>query len=197
MRITVTKNKLYWCHGYLLVQNSDCRPDIKCRLGTKCRLQTVEWVQNAAWESKEFFRLVCDNMLSYNLQSVTQSLIRNQLSRFLAGFFIRIDLNIISSLHIVFSLCVRAGWCDVCTDFTNVIKVDVNVNEMSLLNIQHAQYSTALHVVCIIIFLSGMCLFCGKKWGPWPKPFLRLDIFSTLVNHIILTYLRKSFIPTC
>ena len=23
--ITVTKNKLYWCHGYLLVQNTDCR----------------------------------------------------------------------------------------------------------------------------------------------------------------------------
>ena len=163
MRITVTKNKLYWCHGYRLVQNADCRPDIKCRLGTKCRLQTVEWVQNTARESKEFFRLVCDNMLSYNLRCVTQSLIRNQLSRFLASFFIRIDLNIISSLHIVFSFCVRVGWCDVCTDFTNVIKVDVDVNEMSLLNIQHAQYSTALHVVCIIILLSGMCLFCGKN----------------------------------
>ena len=25
VRITVTKNKLYWCHGYLLVQNADCR----------------------------------------------------------------------------------------------------------------------------------------------------------------------------
>ena len=24
----------------------------------------------------------------------------------------------------VFSLCARVGWCDVCTDFTNVIKVD-------------------------------------------------------------------------
>ena len=36
----------------------------------------------------------------------------------------KIDPNIISSLHIVFSLCARVGWCDVCTDFTNVIKVD-------------------------------------------------------------------------
>ena len=43
--------------------------------------------------------------------------------------------GIISSLHIAFSLCVRVGWCDVCTDFTNVIKVDVDVNEMSLVNI--------------------------------------------------------------
>ena len=25
VRITVTKNKLYWCDGYLLVQNTDCR----------------------------------------------------------------------------------------------------------------------------------------------------------------------------
>ena len=24
----------------------------------------------------------------------------------------------------VFLLCGRVGWCDVCTDFTNVIKVD-------------------------------------------------------------------------
>ena len=49
----------------------------------------------------------------------------------------KIDRNIISSLDIVFSLCARVGWCDVCTDFTNVIKVDenVDVNEMSLLNI--------------------------------------------------------------
>ena len=29
----------------------------------------------------------------------------------------------------------RVGWCDFWTDFTNVIKVDVDVNEMSLLNI--------------------------------------------------------------
>ena len=47
----------------------------------------------------------------------------------------KIDRNIISSLHVVFSLCALVGWCDVCTDFTNAIKVDVDVNEMSLLNI--------------------------------------------------------------
>ena len=42
VRLTVTKNKLYWCHGYLLVQNTDCRLDTKCRPGAKCRLQTAE-----------------------------------------------------------------------------------------------------------------------------------------------------------
>ena len=48
VRITVTKNKLYWCHGYLLVQNADCRlQNAECRPDTKCRLQTAEWVQNA------------------------------------------------------------------------------------------------------------------------------------------------------
>ena len=55
---------------------------------------------------------------------------------FLTRFLNKIDLNIISSLHIVFSLGVRVGWNDVCIDFTNVIKVDVgvDVNEMPLLN---------------------------------------------------------------
>ena len=82
-------------------------------------------------------------MSSYSLPSVTQSLFRDQLSRLFALFWnipghllIKIDRNIISSLHIVFSLCVRVGWCDVCIDFTILIKVDAaDVNEMSLLNI--------------------------------------------------------------
>ena len=50
-------------------------------------------------------------------------------------FLIKIDLNIISSLHIVFSLFAQVGWCDVHTDFMKVVKVDVDVNEKSLLNI--------------------------------------------------------------
>ena len=54
---------------------------------------------------------------------------------FLAHFLMKINRNIISSLRRIFSLCARVGRCDVCTDFTNVIKVDVDVNEMSLLNI--------------------------------------------------------------
>ena len=124
------------------MQTADCRPDIKCRLGIKCRLQIAEWAQNADRESKEFFRLACDNMSCYNLPKS-----RNRFSAinfhdylhhcgiFLAHFLIKIDLNIISSLRMVFSLCTPVGWCDVCTGFTNVIKVDVDVNEMSVLNI--------------------------------------------------------------
>ena len=49
----------------------------------------------------------------------------------------------------------RVGWCDVCTDFTNVIRVDVNVDEMS--------QSTALYVVRIIIFLSVCVYFVDKN----------------------------------
>ena len=83
-------------------------------------------------------------MSSCNLPSVTQSLsaiiFHNYLHScgiFLARVLITIVLNIISSHHVVFSLCVRVGWCDVCTEFTKLIKVDVDisVNEMSLLNI--------------------------------------------------------------
>ena len=102
------------------MQTADCRPDTKCRLGTKCRLQIVEWVQNTDCESKELFRLVGDNMSCY----------LHYCGIFLARFLIKIDLNIISNLHIVFSLCTRVGWSDVCTDFTNLIKVDVDVDVM-------------------------------------------------------------------
>ena len=45
------------------------------------------------------------------------------------------------------------------------------------------------------IFKRYVFLFCWQKCGPRPKLFLGLDIFSTLIDHIILTYLRKSFIP--
>ena len=73
---------------------------------------------------------------------------------FLAHFLMKIDRNIISSLHIVFSLCVRVGWCDVCKDFTNVIKVDVDVNEMSLFT-SHAQYSRNNGQLCPWSLLSS------------------------------------------
>ena len=46
-------------------------------------MRTAEWVKNVDWESKEFLRLVCDNMSSHNLPSVTQSLFRVQLSRWI------------------------------------------------------------------------------------------------------------------
>ena len=50
----------------------------------------------------------------------------------LVRFLITNVLNIVSSLHIVFSFCARVGWCDAWTEFIKFIKVDVDadVNEM-------------------------------------------------------------------
>ena len=47
----------------------------------------------------------------------------------LVRFLITIVLNIVSSLHIVFSFCARVGWCDAWTEFIKV-DVDADVNEM-------------------------------------------------------------------
>ena len=101
------------------LQTADCKPDTKCRLGTKCRLQTAEWVQNADWESKEFYCLVCDNMITSHLTTYRAS--RNRFSAisfhdylhycgiFLAHFLMKIDRNIISSLQYSL-LTLRASW---------------------------------------------------------------------------------------
>ena len=134
-------------------------------------MQTADRIQNVDCRQQSGYKMQTENLKSFFVWYLsTYRASRNRFSAisfhdylhyfgiFLAHISMKIDRNIISSLHVVFSLCARVGWCDVCTDFTNVIKVDVN--KMSLLNISHAQYSTALHVVRIIIFLSGMCLFC-------------------------------------
>ena len=140
VRINVTKNKLYWCHGYLLVQNADCRPDTKCRLGTKCRLLSGYKMQTENLKSVFVWYVITCHLTTYRASRNRFSAISfhdylHYCGIFLAHFLMKIDRNIISSLHIVFSLCARVGWCDVCTDFTNVIKVVVDVDEMSLLNI--------------------------------------------------------------
>ena len=132
MRITVTKSKLYWCHGYLLVQNADCRPDTKCGLGTKCRLQSGYKMQTENLKSFFVWYVITCHLTTYRASRNRFSAISfhdylHYCGIFLAHFSMKIDRNIISSLHFVFSLCARVGWCDVCTDFTNVIKVDVDL----------------------------------------------------------------------
>ena len=132
MRITVTKYKLYWCHAYLLVQNADRIPDTECRLGTKCRLQSGYKMHTENLKSFFVWYVITCHLTTYRASRNRFSAISfhdylHYCGIFLAHFLIKIDLNIISSLHIVFSLCARVGWCDVYTDFTNVIKVDVDV----------------------------------------------------------------------
>ena len=91
-------------------------------MGTKCRLRIYRAFSSERASRNRFSAISSHDYLHH-------------CGIFLARILIKIDLGVISSLHIVFSLCARVGWCDVCTDFTNVIKVDVDVNEMSLLNI--------------------------------------------------------------
>ena len=115
--------------------------------------------------------------------------------KFLAHFLMKIDHNIISSLqHSLLTL--RASWLVWClyrfyqrNKSRCRCKRDVTIEYLTRATFE--KQLTALHVVRIIIFLSGMCLFCWQKCEPGPKLFLRLDLFSTLVDHIILTYLRN------
>ena len=120
---------------------------------------------------------------------------------FLAHFLMKIDRNIISSLQYSL-LTLRASWLVWClyrfyqrnkSRCGCRCKWDIIIEYLTRATFE--KQLTALHVVRIIIFLSGVCLFYCQNWEPRPKLFLRLDIFSTLVDHIIFTYLRKSFIP--
>ena len=100
-----------------LNKNSNINPvSTKCRLQTGYKMQTRYKMQT---ENLYCFPSERDNMSSYNLPSVTQSLFRDHLSRLFAlmwnipcRFLITIVLNIISSLHLVFSLSARVSWCD-------------------------------------------------------------------------------------
>ena len=114
LRLAPTKTSQY------KMQTADCRP------GKKCRLQTAGWVQNTDWQFKVFFCLIRDEII---LQLTERHAItfRDHLSRLFAllwnnpcRFLIIIVLNIISSPRIVFSLCTRVVWCDICAEFTNL-----------------------------------------------------------------------------
>ena len=127
------------------VQNTDCR------LGKKCKLRIYTVFSSDTWITYHFitYRESCNRFSAIIFHDYL-----HYRGVFLARFLIKIVLNIISSPHIVFSLCARVSCWDVGTEFTNLIKVDVDgdVKEMSLLNIRYAQYSrnnsvTALHVV--------------------------------------------------
>ena len=109
--------------------------------------------------------------------SITQSLFRDQLSRLFAllwnipgRFLIKILLNIVSSLPIVFSLCARVGWCDVCMITYRFYQLNKSrcrcKGDATIEYLTRAIFEkqlTALHVVRINIFLSGMCLFCWQN----------------------------------
>ena len=131
------------------MQTADRIQNIDCRLQSGYKMQTKNLKSFYVW-----YIITC-HLTAYRASRNRFSAISlhdylHYCGKFLAHFLMKIDRNIISSLHIVFSLCTRVGWCDVCTDFTNVIKIDVDVevNEILLLNIQQAQHSRNICQLC-------------------------------------------------
>ena len=128
-----------------------------------------------------FFRLIRVNMTSYNLPSVTLSLHRDRLSLlfvpyrgiFLPRFLITVVLNTISSLHTVFLLCVRVGWCDVCTEFTNLIgrcrcKWDVTIKYLtrtiSIFNrYVFTHWFSHMCLILLVAYMANWRIFMGKS----------------------------------
>ena len=115
------------------LQTADCRPGTKCRLGSKCRLQTGYKMQTENLYCFFVWYVITCHLATYRASRNCFSAIvfhdyLHYCGKFLARFLITVVLNIISSLHIVFSLCARVGWCDVCTEFTKLIKVVADVN---------------------------------------------------------------------
>ena len=178
------------------MQTADRIQNIDCRLQSGYKMQTKNLKSFYVW-----YIITC-HLTAYRASRNRFSAIRlhdylHYCGIFLAHFLMKIDRNIISSLQYSL-LTLRASWLVWCLyrfyqRNKSRCKWDVSIEYLTRTTFE--KQLTALHVVRIIIFLSGMCLFCWKKCGPRPKLFLRLDIFSTLVDHIILTYLRKSFIP--
>ena len=185
MRITVTKNKLYWSYGYLLVQNPDCRLNNADRkqkgLGTKCRLQTAEWVQMQTENLKCFFfwyMIIC-HLTTY--QSVTQSLFRDQPSRLLwniPGPLFDQNSSEYNSKPSYSLLTLRASWLVLCLYRfyqLNKIRCKWDVTIAYLTRAIFEKQLRALHVVLIIIFLSDTYVFIfltkmrteTKTWLSW------------------------------
>ena len=132
--------------------------------------------------------------------------------KFLAHFLMKIDRNIISSLQYSL-LTLRASWLVWClyrfyqrNKSRCRCKWDVTIEYLTRETFE--KQLTALHVVRIIIFFKWyVFILLTKMWTktrnmdkdqkcrPRPKLFLRLNIFLTFLDHITITYLRKSFIP--
>ena len=141
-----------------------------CRVGT-----------DADWEFKVFFLLVCDNMSSYNLPSVTQSLFCDQPSRLLwniPGPFFDQNSSEYNSKPSYSLLTLRASWLVLCLYRfyqLNKIRCKWDVTIAYLTRAIFEKQLRALHVVLIIIFLSDTYVFIfltkmrteTKTWLSW------------------------------
>ena len=107
------------------VQNADCRPRSKCRLGKKCRLQTE-------------YKMQTENLDCFFVWYVITTCYLTLTERHAIAFAHHL-LQLFALLWNIPRpfLNHRRSYFrpDVCTEFTNLIKVDVDVNEMSLSHI--------------------------------------------------------------
>ena len=108
-------------------------------------------------------------MSSYNSPSVThQSLFRDHLLRSFALLgnipcpFLNPSRSYYNFKPSYSLLTLRAvNWCNVSTDFTNLIKIDVDVDVNKMSRAIFEKQSTALHVVRSFIFLTDIiCSVC-------------------------------------
>ena len=102
-------------------------------VSTKYRLQSGYKMQTENLKGFLFWYVITCHLTTYRASRNRFSTISfhdylHYFGIFLAHFLMKIDCNINSSLRIVFSICARVGWYDVCTDFTNLINVDVDVD---------------------------------------------------------------------
>ena len=102
-----------------------------CRQQTADRIKNVDLVQNVDCRLQSGYKMQTENLKSFYVWYIITCHLtayrasRNRFSAisfhdylhyfgiFLAHILMKIDRNIISSLHVVFSLCARVGWCDV------------------------------------------------------------------------------------
>ena len=141
---------------------------------TKCRQQTADRIQNIDCRLQSGYKMQTKNLKSFYVWYIITCHLtayrasRNRFSAislhdylhycgiFLAHFLMKIDRNIISSLHIVFSLCARVvGVMSVQIFCRCKCKRGVTVEYLTRATFE--KQLTAFHVVLIIIFLSSVC----------------------------------------
>ena len=185
-------------------------------VSTKCRLQAADQIQNVECRLQGGYKMQTENLKRFFVWHVTTCHLttywasRNRFSVisfhdylhycgiFLAHFLMKIDRNIISSLQYSL-LTLRASWLVWClyrfyqrNKSRCRCKWDVTIEYLTRAIFEkHWQLSTW----SVVSSFKRYVFILLTKCGPRPKLFLRLDIFSALVDHIMLTYLRKSFIP--
>ena len=182
-----------------------------------CRLQSGYKMQTENLKSFLFGMVISCHLATYQASCNRFSAISfhdylHYCGIFLAHFLMKIDRNIISSLQYSL-LTLRASWLVWClyrfyqrNKSRCRCKWDVTIEYLTRKTFE--KQLTALHVVCIIIFFKwNVFILLTKMWTktknmdqdqkcrPRPKLFLQLDIFSTFVDHITITYFCKSFIP--